>query len=176
MPGGAGFRGGWALSRVVKRPGQGVSGAPDNGNRARRGGNGADLVVWCLGGLAPVSVVCGEMLLTWGFSGAGVRKVSGGLCAPVLLSEKHFGEARTGVVFGGWGSHPSVRYQIVTLTYRPFRGGRVLRLGNRNPLWLLCLAKHAVLQHVSTSSQVAGGASINQGARSAPTRAALGKL
>lgn len=51
-----------------------------------------------------------------------------------------------------------LRYQTVTFVFHPLVALRVLRVGKRNPLWLLCLAKHAVLQRVSASCLVVSGA------------------
>lgn len=52
---------------------------------------------WCLGGLAPVSVVCGETRLSWGFSEVDVRGGSGG------------GVGRCCVCRAWWCPLPSIR-------------------------------------------------------------------
>lgn len=80
-----GFSCGVAFNDGVKRPGQGVSGAPDTGRRARRGRNGCDPAFGVWVGLAPEVLVFGEVELSWGFSGAGVRGGSGAGCPCVVV-------------------------------------------------------------------------------------------
>lgn len=68
---------------------------------------------------------------------------------------------------GPWGSRPHAAVTYISLAL-PWAGG-CYAWAKRNPLWLLWLAKHTVLQQVCASSQVAGGAGINRSAHPVPT-------